>query len=102
MKRFEEIQTSLAYYNNNYTYLHGIGDSFVVDKFDPCTVVAIPHAPPNDVEASLPRCGDEGTTIGSVLNRVDEQHCPVVGETEVVTPEEEEKEKSVKFGAPVL
>ena len=73
-------------YKISLTDLYGIGDSLVEDKSDGCTVVSVPHAPPDDGEASLPRGCDEGTTIGSVLHRVDEQHRAIVRETEVVAP----------------
>ena len=68
------------------TDLYGIGDSLIEDKSDGCTVVSVPHAPPNDSEASLPCGRDEGATVGSVLHRVDEQHRAIVRETEVVAP----------------
>ena len=73
-------------YKTPLTDLYGIGDSLIEDKSDGCTVVSIPHAPPDDSEASLPRGCDEGATVGSVLHRVDEQHRAIVRETEVVAP----------------
>lgn len=73
-------------YKTSLTDLYGISDSLIEDKSDGCTVVPVPHAPPDNGEASLPRGRNEGATVRSVLYRVDEQHCAIVRETEVVTP----------------